>query len=191
MPEFTYIDGVIGDAGYHVVCDDVLMSGSVPLVSWLTDLLGPTPYSPANVFNLSPQTIRLFGGQRTACYDSDGSSMAARPMLSHIEPASIALLGADVTLHVYGAGFVQRSVIVFNGGPEPTVFVNPYELTTVITGASATTAGRYPVQVETPAPGGGISPARWFHIVSPTEQTVKRWSRDRSFFWLLPIAGLY
>jgi hypothetical protein len=191
MPEFTYIDGVIGDAGYHVVCDDVQMTGDASVIAWLTDLLGPTPYSPGAILNLSPATIRLFGSQRSIFYDSDGSSVAGRPQVSHIEPASIALLGADVPLKVFGAGFVQRAQIVFNGGPEPTVFVSPYELHTTIVGASATTAGRYSVQVETPAPGGGLSPARWLYVLAPTEPTVKRSSRDRLTSWLLPASALY
>jgi hypothetical protein len=73
--------------------------------------------------------------------------------------------GDDVTLHVYGAHFVPRSGILFNGGAETTVFLSSQELTTVVVGATATTPGEYPVQVETGGLGGGLSGTCLFAIL--------------------------
>ena len=54
----------------------------------------------------------------------------------------------DFTLRVIGTNFTDTSVIVFNGGDEPTTFVSDTELETGIKPSTASVAGSYPVIVK-------------------------------------------
>lgn len=70
------------------------------------------------------------------------------PTIESLDPEE-AMIGdeADVTMHVYGSGFTDKSVITFNGGDEPTVYVSETELTTIVKPSTAQTPGVYPVTV--------------------------------------------
>lgn len=70
------------------------------------------------------------------------------PTLEALDPGE-AVCGdiEDITMHVYGAGFTEQSVITFNGGDEPTDYVNATKLTTVVKPSTAETPGEYPVTV--------------------------------------------
>jgi hypothetical protein len=52
------------------------------------------------------------------------------PTLGSISPITAECGSADITLTCTGTGFTPNSVIVFNGGEEPTTFVSETELTT-------------------------------------------------------------
>ena len=54
---------------------------------------------------------------------------------------------ADVTITVRGAGFTPSSRIVFNGGREPTTFVDDTTLRTVVRPSTASGALTVPVGV--------------------------------------------
>src|SRR5215470_16391597 len=54
------------------------------------------------------------------------------PTLSSLEPETAEVGSADLELHVKGSRFTDKSVIVFNGGEEPTTFVSAGEVTTTI-----------------------------------------------------------
>jgi hypothetical protein len=164
MPPALLITGLIGDVLHAVTCDDTDITGSDPVMNWLLELLGTTPYSLAAMVALVPELPRLFG-RILEVVDYTDIGEAPRPVIAHVEPRSMLAGGADVTLHVTGRSFTPRSQIVFNGGVETTVFVSPTELTTIVVGATATTPGDYPVQVQTAAPGGGISGTALFAIL--------------------------
>jgi hypothetical protein len=51
-------------------------------------------------------------------------------------------------MHVYGSGFTATSVIMFNGGVEPTTRVSATELTTIVKPSLATVPVVVPVWVE-------------------------------------------
>jgi IPT/TIG domain len=72
------------------------------------------------------------------------------PTLASLDPAE-AVCGApdDVDLHVHGTGFTAGSMIMFNGGEEPTTYVSETELTTIVRPSTASTPGSYPVLVRT------------------------------------------
>lgn len=74
---------------------------------------------------------------------------SADPTLTFIDPSSAAIGSADLTLRVVGTGFTDQSKIVFNGGEEPTTFVNASELTTGVKPSTAGTPGAYDVLVRT------------------------------------------
>lgn len=89
---------------------------------------------------------------------------AAAPTISQLLPDHMTAGGLNVILRVRGSGFLLRSQIVFNGGREQTWFIESTELQTVVSGASATTPGAYPVEVVTDPPGGGLSNSLPFTI---------------------------
>jgi hypothetical protein len=71
------------------------------------------------------------------------------PELLSLTPPSAKLGDPSFTLHVLGNGFRPIDVILWNGGAEPTTYVNNGELTTEINMATAQVAMAIPVQVET------------------------------------------
>jgi hypothetical protein len=79
------------------------------------------------------------------------------PTLSSLAPASLACGGPDKVVKCTGSNFDLRSVIFFNGYPNPTIYVSPTELETTVRASIATTPGAYPVFVRTTQPGGGDS----------------------------------
>jgi hypothetical protein len=183
MAETLYITGPIQHSLHEVRGDDLGMTGSEPVVAWLASVLAGTPYSLAAIRALLPQLPRLFGPHYEVI-DYTDTGPAPLPQIARLVPESIAAGGADVTLHVTGRSFTPRSQIVFNGGPEVTTFVSTRELTTTVVGATAPTPGRYPVLVQTAAPGGGLSAGRWFYVLSPDDVTVKR--SDDATIWEVP-----
>lgn len=52
------------------------------------------------------------------------------PIVTGCTPSTAVCGGADFTLHVVGSGFTPSTVILFNGGEEPTTYVSASELTT-------------------------------------------------------------
>lgn len=71
------------------------------------------------------------------------------PSLASLNPASAEIGGEPLTLHCMGAYFMPESVIVFNGGVEPTTMVSATELTTLVYPSTAQVAGSYPVLIRT------------------------------------------
>jgi hypothetical protein len=52
------------------------------------------------------------------------------PVVTALEPATVAIGAPSFTLHVRGTGFLAGAVIVFGGHDEPTTLVSPTEVTT-------------------------------------------------------------
>lgn len=69
-------------------------------------------------------------------------------VLDSIEPATAARGSADFTLHCIGSGFTAESVIYFNNGPEPIIFVSENEVTTVVKPSLVSAAVTVPVRVD-------------------------------------------
>lgn len=85
------------------------------------------------------------------------------PQLSALTPASAEAGGAAFTLNVDGAGFVNGSVIHWNGAARPTVYVSPTRLTANIPASDISNAGAALVTVANPD-GGGTSDALTFRV---------------------------
>jgi hypothetical protein len=79
------------------------------------------------------------------------SAGAAAPELTSLVPIAAELGSEDLTLHCLGSGFTEGSVIVFNGGVEPTIFVSDVEVTTIVKPSTASIAVTVPVLVLTGA----------------------------------------
>lgn len=69
------------------------------------------------------------------------------PGVDALVPATAALGDPSFTLHVQGSGFKPTSQILWNGSPEPTVFVSEFELTTGVNMDTAHHAVDIPVAV--------------------------------------------
>jgi hypothetical protein len=73
----------------------------------------------------------------------------APPTLASIAPATAVIGGADLTLICTGTNYTPTSKIMFNGGEEPTTFISPTSISTVVRPSTASTPGDYPVTVKT------------------------------------------
>jgi serine protease len=71
------------------------------------------------------------------------------------------------TLTVHGTGFVNGSVVRWNGSNRTTTYVNSTQLTAAINAADIAAAGSANVTVFNPTPGGGTSGAATFTIGNP------------------------
>ena len=85
-----------------------------------------------------------------------------RPVITTLNPSSVAAGATTFTLAVMGKGFAPSSQILFNGSlrtfqGSATIFVSENELTTQINPNDVATSGTKTVTVFTPAPGGGTS----------------------------------
>jgi predicted RecA/RadA family phage recombinase len=67
--------------------------------------------------------------------------------VTSVAPATAVCGGPDLTLHVSGTGFTESSVILFNGGEEPTTYVSATELTTLVKPSLAVNPVVVPVSV--------------------------------------------
>jgi len=69
------------------------------------------------------------------------------PDLLDLEPEVATIGGEDLTLTCTGENFTPGSKIIFNGGEEPTTFVNDTTVTTIVKPSTAQTPGEYPVLI--------------------------------------------
>ncbi|HEX2203194.1 MAG TPA: IPT/TIG domain-containing protein [Longimicrobium sp.] len=72
--------------------------------------------------------------------------------------------GPGFALTVHGRGFVEGSVVRWNGADRPTTFRGPTRLVAEVPAADVAQAGAAQVSVRTPGPGGGTSNAAPFHV---------------------------
>lgn len=71
----------------------------------------------------------------------------APPVIDYLNPASMVVGSNDTPLHVLGSGFTAESVIVFNGGDEPTTFYSAAQVMTIVKPSTASGAVTVPIQV--------------------------------------------
>jgi uncharacterized repeat protein (TIGR01451 family) len=90
-----------------------------------------------------------------------------RPVLSSLSPASVIAGSGDFTLILAGSGFVNGSIVEWNGSNRQTNFVSSSQLSIAITSADVATAGTILVKVNNPSPGGGTSIAKKLTIDNP------------------------
>ncbi len=101
---------------------------------------------------------------RAAVLASGGGGGNPVPVLTGIAPSSAPAGSLGFTLTANGSGFINGSVVRWNGADQPTSFVSAVQLTAIIAAADVATAGTAQVTVFTPAPGGGTSAAQTFTI---------------------------
>ncbi len=79
------------------------------------------------------------------------------PVISSLTPSVLSVGSSAVSLTVTGTGFVPGAQILVNGQPRLTSLVSATTLTTQITAADQTAPTTLNLQVQNPAPGGGVS----------------------------------
>lgn len=84
-----------------------------------------------------------------------------------LNPTSAIVGGAATLLNVNGAGFRPDSVIRVNGNDRTTTVVSATLLTTTLSPADLAAAGTLKITVNTPPPGGGLSPEANFAVNNP------------------------
>lgn len=80
------------------------------------------------------------------------------PAITALNPTSVAAGGPAFTLIVTGTGFVQGSVVRFNGQDRATTYLSATEIRAAITAADIANGGTAAIRVFNPTPGGGQSP---------------------------------
>src|ERR1700728_3518823 len=90
------------------------------------------------------------------------------PSLTSISPTQQAAGSTSQALMITGSGFVSGSTATYNNVSHYTAFEGASQLTIALTTNDLATAGRYPIVVTNPAPGGGVSGAVNFNVVSGT-----------------------
>src|SRR5208337_4081060 len=88
------------------------------------------------------------------------------PATTSLSPTRATAGGAAFALTVNGSGFVNGSVVQWNGSNRTTTYVSSSQLTAVITAADIAAAGTAQVTVFNPTPGGGTSNAQTFTIIN-------------------------
>lgn len=90
------------------------------------------------------------------------------PVLSYLAPATAVIGSPDFTLMCVGSGFNFASVIVFNGGDEPTTFVDENSVSTVVKPSLVGTPISVPVYVRN---AGLVSESRDFEFEADLTQS--------------------
>jgi len=89
------------------------------------------------------------------------------PTITSLSPNSATVGGGAFPLVVNGTGFVNGSVVRWNGADRTTTYVSTTQLTADISATDILTAGTAQVTVFTPTPGGGTSNPVSFIVNSP------------------------
>src|ERR1051326_5530138 len=89
------------------------------------------------------------------------------PTISGLAPSSATAGTAAFNLTVTGSGFVNGSVVNWNGAARTTTFISATQLSAAISAADITNAGTAQVTIVNPTPGGGTSPGSAFAINAP------------------------
>ncbi|MBX3207118.1 MAG: hypothetical protein KF764_18875 [Labilithrix sp.] len=87
--------------------------------------------------------------------------------IQNINPSAAFVGSAALEMTVNGGGFVAGSTVLFNGSPLTTTYQGPNALKAQVSAASLTAAGDFPIAVQNPAPGGGVSVPVVFKVQYP------------------------
>jgi uncharacterized delta-60 repeat protein len=94
------------------------------------------------------------------------------PTITSLAP-STAVAGSNAfTLTVNGTGFINSSVVSFNGAFVATTYVSATQLTALVPASAVATAGAVGITVTSPAPGGGTSAPATFTVTTPAPTLV-------------------
>jgi len=111
------------------------------------------------------------------------------PTLSSLKPAAAAAGGPGFLLTVTGSGFVQGSVVRWNGSDRPTTLQTSTQLLAAISASDIAVAGTAQVTVFNPAPGGGLSNPLAFPIMVPPAVNAGGMVNGATFGAQAPAAG--
>lgn len=92
----------------------------------------------------------------------------APPTINSLNPNSLTVGAADLTLTVIGTEFTRRAEVRWDGTPLETTFVNDTRLTAVVPADHFDSGGAHQVTVFVPGGNGGTSNALTFTVIHPT-----------------------
>jgi hypothetical protein len=95
--------------------------------------------------------------------------------VTSLEPNSVEIGGAAVTMVVNGAGFTNASAIIFNGGEENTTFITSAKISTIVNPEFASMAISVPVKVRDKLQESEELP---FEFTEPVEEETRRGKRN-------------
>ena len=110
------------------------------------------------------------------------NSTTPAAVIGHISPSEKLAGGPAFTLTVVGSGFVNKSVVMWNGTARATTFIDSSNLTAEITAEDIALPGNVPVTVMEAAPGGLTSAPVTFSVLQFT---------TRLYFPQLAVGGGY
>lgn len=94
------------------------------------------------------------------------------PSISSLSPSSAGVGSAAQTLTINGNNFLNSSAVSFNGSIRSSTFVSGTQLTISLTASDLASAGKFPVSVTNPAPGGGLSNVANFTVATASPGSV-------------------
>jgi glucose/arabinose dehydrogenase len=149
----TAIPGLSGTYLYSDNCLGDLYAATPG--AWSSSLLLPTSLSVSAFGEDEAGEVYVvdYGG---GVYRLDPAT-APGPVVTSLSPASVIAGDPGFVLRVTGTGFVEGSVVRWNGADRPTTFASGTLLTAAIPASDIATSGSAQVMVFTPAPGGGSS----------------------------------
>lgn len=122
---------------------------------------------------LSSSDLAQAGSQALSVANSEGGGWNSNPLnltvnnpvpsISSISPNPVLAVGG-FTLTVNGSGFVNGSVVEYDGSPRPTTFVSATQVTAQIN--DVISVGQHTITVFNPAPGGGTSNSATLTVAS-------------------------
>ena len=89
------------------------------------------------------------------------------PGISSLSPSTAAVGGSALAVTLMGRGFVNTSVVNWNGSPRATTFTSSSQVSAAILASDIATAGVFNITVTSPAPGGGTSLPQQFTVTNP------------------------
>lgn len=139
------------------------------VVATVTAIISLAATSSSDSIPISNLTAAFPDGTLAAITGSGGIITLGNPVptISSLSPANATAGTTAFTLAVNGTGFVNGSVVNWNGSARTTRLVSATQLAAAITAADIAAAGTAQVTVLNPAPGGGTSSAKAFAINTP------------------------
>ncbi len=130
------------------------LKGTIP-----SGLLATSGSVPVTVVNPGPG-----GGTSSPIAFTISNPSAA---IQNINPSAAFVGSAAFEMTVNGGGFVNGSAVVFNGTALPTTYQGSNKLKAQVPASSLTAAGDFPISVQNPPPGGGVSAPVVFKVQYP------------------------
>ena len=115
----------------------------------------------------APRTLTIIAGCETFTVNQDGTAVSNPvPAITTLLPTGTTAGSGAFTLTVNGTGFINGSVVNFNGSARATTYVSATQLTAAILAADIASAGTPAITVTNPSPGGGTSNAVTFNVAA-------------------------
>ena len=123
--------------------------------------LDGAPADPAD-YRILGKAIKIRVGSSTSSAEVRYTVPNPKPATTSLSPTAVAAGGLAFTLTVNGGGFINDSVVRWNGSNRATTFISSKQLMAAIPAADIASGGTVQVTVFTPAPGGGTSNVKTF-----------------------------